>query len=70
MSMEMQLVMYAVLVAVLGIVGYYVGRMYAYPMSGAGVGILVGLIISFIVYKYYGEMGGNGITEGYHRMMY
>lgn len=63
-SMEMQLVLYAVIVIVLGFAGYYVGSMYASPMIGAAIGVAIGLVISFIIYSYYGA------SEGYGRMMY
>lgn len=55
-SMELQLVLYGLLVVIIGFAGYYVGKMYAYPMVGAGVGVIAGLIISGVMYKY---MGGD-----------
>lgn len=49
------MILYGLLIVVLGVAGYYVGRMYAYPMTGAGIGLLVGLIAVGVLYKYMGE---------------
>lgn len=54
-SMELQMVLYGLLVIIMGFAGYYIGKMYAYPMVGAGVGAVAGLIVVGIMYKYMGE---------------
>lgn len=49
------MVMYGLLVIIMGFAGYYIGKMYAYPMTGAGVGAVVGLVAVGVMYKYMGS---------------
>jgi len=48
MSAMMQWILYGVLVLILGVVGYYVGKNYASigPMYGAGIGAAVGVVLA------------------------
>lgn len=48
----MQWILYAVLVIILGVVGYYVGNNYAKigPMWGAVGGVTAGVIISGVIW--------------------
>ena len=51
-SFEIQMILYGLLIVIMGFAGYYVGKMYNYPMTGAGIGGVVGLIITGVIYKY------------------
>lgn len=52
MNMTMQWILYAVLIVVLGVVGYYIGK--SYPsvgtMLGAGLGVAAGAVVSGIIW--------------------
>jgi hypothetical protein len=50
--MDMQLILYGILIIVLGIVGWYVGDKYTSIGSkvGAGIGIIVGLGIAGVMW--------------------
>lgn len=50
--MIMQWILYAILVVVLGIVGYYVGKNYASigPILGAGLGVAAGAVVSGVIW--------------------
>lgn len=54
MSMEIQLSLYAILVVVTAFAGYYIGRMYDYPMTGAAVGVGAGVVASGLMYRFMG----------------
>jgi hypothetical protein len=57
----MHIILYAVIVLALAVVGYYIGKMKAYPWPGAGAGAIVGVIIAVIIYKY----SGSGTSMAY-----
>lgn len=51
----MQLILYGIVVLIVAFIGYYVGNMYKYPMVGAGIGILGGLIAAGAIYYAMGD---------------
>lgn len=50
-------IVYAVLIAILGVVGYYVGKNYTAIGStiGAGVGVATGAIVSWAIHAFTSE---------------
>lgn len=52
MSSTLQWILYGVLIVILGVVGYYVGKNYASvgPGLGTGIGIVAGALISGVIY--------------------
>ena len=62
MSMSMQWVLYGILIAILGIVGYYVGQKYysGHNMVGAGLGVAAGVAISGVIWYSQGKDGKEG----------
>ena len=52
LSKEMMWVLYAVIIIVLGFVGWYVGEKYEQKEIGAGVGVVAGAILAGILYNY------------------
>lgn len=67
MDMNMQMVIYTLILIISAVLGYYIGKMYAFNMwMSIGGGILVGIAICWIFYKYYASVPG---TEGYHHRM-
>jgi hypothetical protein len=64
-STEVQMVLYGLLVIIMGFAGYYIGKIYAYPMVGAGVGVVSGLVISGIMYKFMGDGSSQMMRGGY-----
>ena len=51
--MAMQLILYGIIVVILGILGYYLGKNYTAigPMVGAGAGVAVGALVSLGIWK-------------------
>jgi len=54
-SIEIQMVLYAIFIIVMGFAGYYVGKMYGQAMIGSVIGIVLGLIVAGIIYKMMGS---------------
>lgn len=57
MSMTMQLILYGVLIAVMGVVGYYVGKNITSVGSTKGVigGLVIGAVVSGAIYYTQGS---------------
>lgn len=62
LSIEMQMLLYVILIAALAFAGYYIGAIYGgqYEWVGMVVGGIIGVLISFGVYKW---MEGSQMTS-------
>lgn len=55
LSMEMKMVLYALLVIIIAIAGYYIGQMYDYPWTGVIIGVVIGVVIVAIMWRVMGS---------------
>ena len=62
----MMWIVYGVLIVILGVVGYYVGKTYSSigTMVGTGVGVAAGAVISWALGSWKGEDGKPMISTG------
>jgi hypothetical protein len=51
-SFDIHLVLYGLFVLILATAGYYLGKMHSYPLTGAGIGAVVGVVLAGIIYYY------------------